>query len=93
MKQDSWIRWFLTTSGSETDIAKLSATQNDLLGDWVRALFETEGIKDELLARCSPQDFYKIVPALVGQILTIHHQGLLPKDKLRNGYDCETYAL
>lgn len=91
-KEDSWIRWFLTANGSGTDIDKLSPTQNDLLGDWIRALFETEGIKDELLARCSPQDFYKMVPALVGQILAIHQQGSLPGNKLQNGYDCEMYA-
>ena len=52
----SFLRQLLKAGGINESIpvSELTKDQDHQLGDWLRNLFETEGISDELMSSCSP---------------------------------------
>lgn len=66
---------------------ELSPDDNKHLTTWIQGLFETEGISDELMSACPPQDFYRLVPTIFSQSIIAARSSLLPMDKLRNGFE------
>lgn len=65
----------------------MDQAQQTLRGEWIRALLDTGGIADDLLRKCSPKEFYKLVPGIFKQILMAYAAGILPLDKLQNGVE------
>lgn len=68
-------------------INNLTQDQQKHLTGWVRALFETEGISDELMSTCPPQDFYKIVPTIFNQSVIACRSDVLDMEKIKNGLE------
>lgn len=64
--------------------------QNKQLGGWIRGLFETEGISDDLMSACSPQDFYLLVPTLINQSLIACRSNILDLNTLESGLECKS---
>ena len=90
--RDSFVGQLLT-AGSQARAAPSLSEQGRHLNGWVRALFETEGISDDLMSSCTPQDFYLIAPTLIRQSIAACRTGLLNLDTLMNGLECELTPL
>lgn len=66
----------------------LSELESKLLGGWIRGLFETECISDELMSTCSPKDFHLLVATLFDQSLRACQAKVLALETLRGGLEC-----
>lgn len=62
--------------------------ENKLLGGWIRGLFETEGINDELMSMCRPNDFHLLVATLFDQSLKACQAKLITLETLRGSFEC-----
>ncbi|PWY86256.1 mediator of RNA polymerase II transcription subunit 5 [Aspergillus heteromorphus CBS 117.55] len=73
-------------SGSEK-LDDLNEKQNKNLGAWINALFIAEGISEETMSSCSPQEFYILVTTLFSQSLGACEAGKLEFDTLKGGFE------
>lgn len=68
-------------------IQGLDERERKALGAWIRGLFETEGISDELMSISSPQEFHLGIATLFDQsIKACRMQGLSPQT-VKSGFD------
>lgn len=67
----------------------LSEKQHKNLGQWISALFIAEGISEETMSSCSPQEYYLLVPTLFSQTVGACEMGKLEFDTLKGGLECE----
>ena len=88
--QGSFILKFLRGGHLSRDPTVLSEHENQRLSDWIRGLYETEGISDELMSTCSPKDFHLLVATLFDQSLKACQAGKLGLDTLKGGFECES---
>ncbi|KAL8955376.1 MAG: hypothetical protein Q9183_006675 [Haloplaca sp. 2 TL-2023] len=65
----------------------MTGHQNDLLGDWIRGLFETEGINDELMSTCKPAEFHLLAATLFDQSIKAYQAGVLALETLKGGLE------
>lgn len=63
--RDSFVAKFIA-EGS-TPIERLTEEQSKHLERWVKGLFNSDGITDEVMSSCRPQQFYLLVPTLFHQ--------------------------
>lgn len=70
-------------------LGELSEKQNTDLGGWIGALFIAEGINEETMASCSPQEFYLLVATLFDQSLGACESGKMDFDTLKGGLECK----
>ena len=89
--QGSFILKFMRGGYLSRDPATLSEHENQRLGDWIRGLYETEGISDELMSTCSPKDFHLLVATLFDQSLKACQANKLGLDTLKGGFECEYF--
>ncbi|PYH89710.1 mediator of RNA polymerase II transcription subunit 5 [Aspergillus ellipticus CBS 707.79] len=73
-------------SGSEK-LDDLNEKQNKNLGAWINALFIAEGISEETMSTCSPQEFYTLVTTLFSQSLGACEAGKLEFETLKGGFE------
>ncbi|KKK24100.1 mediator of RNA polymerase II transcription subunit 5 [Aspergillus rambellii] len=66
---------------------ELNEKQNKNLGEWIAALFIAEGISEETMSACSPQEFYMLVSTLFNQSLGACEAGKLEFDTLKGGFE------
>ncbi|KAI4271987.1 MAG: hypothetical protein L6R38_006730, partial [Xanthoria sp. 2 TBL-2021] len=83
-------RYFRSASESRTT-DQLSEHENDLLGGWVRGLFEAEGINDELMSTCKPAEFYLLIATLFDQSIKACQSRTLMMETLKGGFECLTW--
>ena len=86
---DSFILRYIRRGCISRDPSELSEREKMLLGGWIKGLFETEGISDELMSTCSPQDFYLLVATLFDQSLKACEAGVLGLETLKGGFECK----
>jgi mediator of RNA polymerase II transcription subunit 5 len=60
---------FLRGTHDEQYMETMTDDTKKHLGEWINALFIAEGLSDEVMSSCSPQDFYRLVPTLLSQSL------------------------
>ncbi|MCJ1401714.1 mediator complex subunit [Xylographa trunciseda] len=84
---DSFILKYIRRGRNSRDPSELSEQEKMLLGGWIKGLFETEGISDELMSTCSPQDFYLLVATLFDQSLKACEAGVLGLETLKGGFE------
>lgn len=74
---------------------ELTEDQNKYLAGWLRGLYDPEGISDELLSSCRPQDFYLLVPTIFSQTIFACSADVLPLDTVKAGLEflLETFLL
>jgi len=65
----------------------LTADREKQFAVWIHGLFDTEGISDDLMSTCPPQDFYTLVPALFEQSITACRSKHMSVDSLRNSLE------
>lgn len=86
---DSFILKLLDRGFGSQKLEDLSEKQNKNLGGWIGALFIAEGISEETMSTCSPQEFYLLVTTLFSQSLSACEAGKLEFDTLKGGFECE----
>ncbi|MCJ1383049.1 mediator complex subunit [Xylographa soralifera] len=86
---DSFILKYIRRGCISRDPSELSEREKMLLSGWIKGLFETEGISDELMSTCSPQDFYLLVATLFDQSLKACEAGVLGLETLKGGFECK----
>lgn len=90
---DSFVLKLLDCGSSSQNLDDLSEKQNRNLGAWITALFIAEGISEETMSSCSPQEFYLLVTTLFNQSLTACEAGKLEFDTLKGGFECKAFIL
>ncbi|KAL3471646.1 mediator of RNA polymerase II transcription subunit 5 [Aspergillus californicus] len=66
---------------------ELSEIQNKKLGEWIAGLFIAEGISEETLSACTPQEFYMLVSTLFRQSVGACEAGKLEFETLKGGFE------
>ncbi|KAL1994315.1 hypothetical protein VTN49DRAFT_2984 [Thermomyces lanuginosus] len=80
--------WTLLDRGScSMKLEDLSEKQHKNLGQWISALFIAEGISEETMSSCSPQEYYLLVPTLFSQTVGACEMGKLEFDTLKGGLE------
>lgn len=84
---DSFVLRLLERGATSKRLEDLTEAEHQHLGAWITALFVAEGISDELMSSCSPQEFYLLVATLFSQSLVACEAGKLDFDTLRGGLE------
>ena len=66
----------------------ISEVETRHLSGWVSSLYEADGIIDDMVFSCSPQDFYLLVPTLFSQSLLACENGVIDFNTLKGGLEC-----
>ncbi|KZF25812.1 mediator of RNA polymerase II transcription subunit 5 [Xylona heveae TC161] len=92
---DSFIARLLNKRSLGQRMEDLTEEQKNYLGGWIRGLFDAEGISDELMSACRPQEFYFLVPTLFQQSLAACKLEVLDIETVKGGleYLLETFLL
>lgn len=85
-RHDSFVLKVLEEGSTAKRLEELSSKQSQYLGSWIQSLFVAEGISDETMSSCSPQDFYLIVSTLFRQSLAACEAGKLEFDPMKEGF-------
>ena len=88
---DSFVLRLLERGACSQKLEDLSDKQNKNLGAWIGALFIAEGISEETMSACSPQEFYLLVSTLFDQSLTACEAGKVEFDTLKGGFECNFF--
>lgn len=83
----SFLLKYLRFGSVSRPVDDLTEHEGQLLGSWIRGLFETEGISDELMSTCTPKDFHLLVATLFDQSLKACQANVLSLDTLRGGFE------
>lgn len=86
---NSFVLKLFERGSTSMKLAGLDAKQNKSIGDWISALFMSEGISEETWSSCSPQEFYLLVATLFSQTLGACEMGMLELDTMKGGFECE----
>ncbi|PGH16396.1 hypothetical protein AJ79_01727 [Helicocarpus griseus UAMH5409] len=84
---DSFVLRLLQHGSSSRRLEDLDEKQKNNLGAWITALFIAEGISDESMSSCSPQEFYFLVATLFSQSLAACETGKLEFETLKGGFE------
>lgn len=83
----SYLRRYFRTSTISRSVGDLSQRESEILGAWVKGLFEAEVISDELMSMCKPKEFHMLVATLFEQSMKARQNGVLTFEKLKGGFD------
>lgn len=86
---NSFVLKLLDRGSCSQKLNELTEKQNKDLGAWIAALFIAEGISEETMSACSPQEFYMLVATLFDQSLAACESGKLDFDTLKGGFECK----
>ncbi len=84
---NSFVIKYFKDSSMSRPIEDLSEHESQLLGAWIKGLFESEAISDELISTCKPKEFYLLVTTLFDQSLKACQANILALETLRGGFD------
>ncbi len=84
---DSFVLKYFKYGCVSRPIDDLSDHESQLLGGWIKGLFETEGISDELMSMCKPQEFHLLVSTLFEQSLKACQANVLALETLRGAFE------
>lgn len=84
---DSFLFKYSRHGAVSQSLDDLTEHQSQLLGSWIKGLFETEGIGDELMSSCKSKEFHLLVATLFDQSLKACQAKLLNLDSLKGGFE------
>ena len=84
---DSFLLRYMKSSSISRSIEELSSQEKELLGSWIKGLFETEGISDELMSACKPSEFHLLIATLFDQSLKASQARMLTMEALKGGFE------
>ncbi|PWN50610.1 hypothetical protein IE53DRAFT_87248 [Violaceomyces palustris] len=76
---------FSSSSSVAYLLTELSVEEKSLVGRWISALFDNEGISDDLIKDSSPQTLLRLAPTLFSQSISACSGGMIDLDTLRGG--------
>ncbi|KAK2748758.1 mediator complex subunit [Myotisia sp. PD_48] len=85
--QNSFVLRLLDKGASCQKLEELTEKQMKNLGGWINSLFIAEGISDESMSSCSPQEFYLLTSTLFSQSLGACEAGKLEFETLKGGFE------
>ena len=88
---DSFVLKLLDRGSCSQKMEDLTEKQNRDLGAWIGALFIAEGISEDTMSNCSPQEFYLLVTTLFSQSLEACEAGKLEFETLKGGFECKCF--
>lgn len=88
----SFVSRYFRSACDSRGVDVLTAHENELLGGWIRGLFETEGINDELMSTCKPAEFHLLVATLFDQSVKACQARVLALDTLTGGFECRPHT-
>ncbi|KAJ5714921.1 uncharacterized protein N7483_012102 [Penicillium malachiteum] len=84
---DSFLLKLLDRGSSSQKLNELNEKQNMDLSAWIGALFIAEGISEETMSSCSPQEFYLLVATLFDQSLGACESERMDFETLKGGLE------
>ncbi|KAJ5718183.1 hypothetical protein N7488_003829 [Penicillium malachiteum] len=84
---DSFLLKLLDRGSSSQKLNELTEKQNMDLSAWIGALFIAEGISEETMSSCSPQEFYLLVATLFDQSLGACESERMDFETLKGGLE------
>ena len=84
---ESFLLNYFRRGSTSQPLDELTEHENQLLGSWIKGLFETEGISDELMSTCKPKEFHLLVATLFDQSLKACRANALALDTLKGGFE------
>ena len=89
---DSFVRRYILSGCVPLSVREMSDSQQQKLGGWVKGLYDSDGISDELMSTCSPKEFHMLVATLFDQTLKACQSGVLGMDAIKNGFECTSFS-
>lgn len=83
----SFVCQYLRDGSASKSMDDLTEHENQLLGAWIKGLFVTEGISDELVSMCKPKEFHLLVATLFDQSVKACQANVLAMETLRGGFE------
>ena len=84
---DSFLLTYLRHASMSQTLDNHREHNKQVLGSWIKGLFETEGISDELMSACKPKEFHLLVATLFDQSVKACQAQILAPDTLRGGFE------
>ncbi|CEH18765.1 Mediator complex, subunit Med5, fungi [Ceraceosorus bombacis] len=86
-RQVNFLPRFVSASTALPSISQLQPNEGDLVGRWIHALFDSEGISDDLMRDSPPQILMRLAPLLFCQSIEACTAGVIDLETLRGGLD------
>jgi len=87
LSKDSFVSKFLSEGHNSIPLEQLTEDQSKNLESWTKGLFDPDGITDEVMSTCRPQQFYLLVPTLFSQTVFACSAEVLPIDTVKVGLE------
>ncbi|KAG8527883.1 uncharacterized protein KY384_006799 [Bacidia gigantensis] len=85
--EDSFLSKYFKTSSVSKSPDSLSPHESEILSSWLKSLYETEGISDELMSACAPSEFHLLIATLLDQSIKAVHARIITLDTLKGGFE------
>ena len=85
--KESFVSKYLSEGHHNTLLEQLTEDQSRNLESWTKGLFDPDGITDEVMSTCRPQQFYLLVPTLFSQTVSACSAEVLPLDTVKVGLE------
>ena len=85
---DSFLRNYFRSGSVPQAPRDMPDTDRQRLRTWIKGLYETEGISDELMSTCSPKEFHLLVATIFDQSLMACQAGVLSQEKIKGVFEC-----
>lgn len=69
-------------------MADQSEEEKKHLNSWIVGLFNPDGLTDEVMSVCRPQDMYMLVPSITSQAVAACAHGVLDINTVKQGLEC-----
>lgn len=93
LSSDSFVSRYLERGHHNIPLSELTPDQDKQLGQWLKGLFSPDsgdGVSDDLMSSCQPQEFYLLVPTLFQQIVLGCSSDQLSLDAVKSGLECKS---
>lgn len=89
ISKDSFVAKYLAHNHREELEGQLTEEQSKHLAGWIKGLYDSDGIPEEVTSSCQPQQFYMLVPTIISQTILACSAGVLSIDTIGNGLECK----
>ena len=84
---NSFCAQYLRANSTSRSVDNFSQHENELFSSWIKGLFETEGISDDIMSACKPSEFLLLIASLFDQCLKACQAKVLAMDAMRGGFE------
>ena len=83
----AFLATYFATSSERRSVEELTTHESEMLGSWIKGLYETEGISDELMSNCKPGEFHLLIATLLDQSIKACQAKVLPMETMKGGFE------